>query len=102
MSQRHAFERWLDHDARLFVEFTTHERDVVSYSIILTVFDEDEIHTVRVYDAAHAINEMHRHTRTGGKQSGEPFHGGTLGEGLRTAMADCVDGYRRMIEGWDR
>jgi hypothetical protein len=33
---------------------------------------------VRVYDAAHGHNEMHRYTRSGGKEPGEVFHSGTL------------------------
>jgi hypothetical protein len=64
--------------------------------------DDAGAHTVRVYDAAHGSNEMHRHTRTGGKQAGVVFHAGTLGEGMRAAIADCVDGYEQMIEGWSR
>jgi hypothetical protein len=41
---------------------------------------------VRVYDAAHGFNEMHRHTEEGGKQSGTVFHRGTLGDGMHDAI----------------
>lgn len=43
---------------------------------------------------------MHRHTRSKGKQPGTPFHSGTLGEGMRAAIAEIEGGYREMIEGW--
>jgi hypothetical protein len=56
----------------------------------------------RVYDGVHGRNELHRHTRGGGKQPAEVFHAGTLGEGMRAAITACVDGFENMIEGWDR
>jgi hypothetical protein len=42
---------------------------------------ERVLETVRVYDAAHGFNEMHRYTSHGGKQAGVPFYRGTLGDG---------------------
>lgn len=41
--------------------FTTNRREIVDYSVILTVDDEDGAATVRVYDGAHGVNDMHRH-----------------------------------------
>lgn len=58
--------------------------------------------TVRVYDGAHGINDIHRHTKTGGKQPAETFHLGTLGEGMRAAIHACVTGYEDMIQAWHR
>jgi hypothetical protein len=58
--------------------------------------------TVRVYDGAHGVNEMHRYTASRGKQPGTVFHSGTLGEGMRAAIAEVEHGYRGMIEGWER
>jgi hypothetical protein len=43
---------------------------------------------------------MHRYTRSAGKQSGTPLHRGTLGDGMRAAIAEIKSGYREMIEGW--
>lgn len=100
MSSSHV--RRLDHNVRLFVEFTTSGRDIVSYSVTLVLEEDAGAHTIRVYDSAHDFNEMHRHTRSGGKQAGEAFHAGTLGEGMRAAIASSVDGYKQMIEGWNR
>lgn len=45
---------------------------------------------------------MHRYTKIDGKQLGEPFHAGTLGEGMRAAIAEVETGYGEMIEGWKR
>jgi hypothetical protein len=45
---------------------------------------------------------MHRYTASTGKQPGTPFHGGTLGEGMRAAIDEIKGGYREMIEGFER
>lgn len=87
-------------EALLYVEYEVAGRDVTSYSVVLTVRQDDRQQTVRVYDAAHGFNEMHRHTASGGKQPGEAFHAGTLGEGMRAAIAEVRRGYREMIEAW--
>lgn len=99
-----AYDRLLDSTlgVLLHVEFTTVRREVVSYSVVLTVRHEGAARTVRVYDAAHGVSEMHRHTLTGGKEPAEVVHRGTLGEGLRAAIEACVHGYGEMIEGWRR
>lgn len=69
---------------------------------MLVVDDGGETHTVRLYDGAHGVNEMHRYTRGAGKQPAEIFHGGTLGEGMRAAIHEIEDGYEAMIEAWRR
>lgn len=88
--------------AVLYVDFEKVRRRVVAYAVVLVLERAGERQTVRVYDAAHGRNELHRYTRTGGKQPGEAFHAGTLGEGMRAAIAACVGAYREMIDGWDR
>ena len=55
---------------------------------------------MRVYDGAHGVNEMHRHDRSGEKAPAESFHAGTLGEGMRAAIAAVRSGYQEMIEAW--
>jgi len=97
-----SYLRRLDHNVRLFVEPVTEQREVVRYSVTLTLASDEGRHAIRVYDSAHGFNEMHRHTRTGGKHAGERLHAGTLGEGMRAAITECAAGYRAMIEGWDR
>lgn len=101
MSQR--YRDVLDYEigARIVVEFALDRREVVDYAVVLTVDDEaGEAVTVRVYDGAHGINEMHRHDRSGAKAPAESFHAGTLGEGMRAAIAAVRAGYQEMIEAW--
>jgi hypothetical protein len=99
-----SYERVLDH-ARgtvLLVAFTTVGPDVVDYALALLVEAGGELQTVRVYESAHRFNEMHRYTRSGGKQVAVAFHPGTLGEGMRAAIAEIARSHSQMIEGWDR
>ncbi|HEX5610449.1 MAG TPA: hypothetical protein VFX45_10210 [Solirubrobacterales bacterium] len=84
------------------VEFTTAGPDVVDYAIVLSAEIGGKAETVRVYDSAHRFNEMHRFTRGGGKQAAVPFHSGSLGEGMRAAIAEIKHGHVQMIEGWER
>jgi hypothetical protein len=96
--------RILDHvlGAMLRVEFTTKGREIVDYAVVLLLEVAEGTEAIRVYDGAHGHNEMHRYTRSGGKQPGTPFHGGTLGDGMRAAINEVERGYREMIEGWQR
>lgn len=84
--------------AWLTVRFETVGREVVAYAIVLSVDTGGRRETVRVYDSAHGFDEVHRHTRRAGKLPGQPFVAGTLGEGMRAAIADCVDRYETMID----
>jgi hypothetical protein len=87
--------------ARIVVEFTTRGREVIDYAVVLTLDDEDgEAATVRVYDGAHGINDMHRHDRAGEKSPAEMFHVGTLGEGMRAAINAVRAGNKEMIDAW--
>ncbi len=98
------YRRILDHalGALLGVQFTTQANKVIDYAVILLLDIEKGTETIRVYDAAHGHNEMHRYSRSAGKEPGTAFHGGTLGEGMRAAIAEIERGYREMIEGWER
>ncbi len=88
--------------AKMSVDFTTVKGEVVGYSVILLLASPFAAETVRVYDAAHGFNEMHRYTRAGGKQNGIVFHDGTLAEGMQVAIDAVKHGHREMIEGWKR
>jgi hypothetical protein len=98
------YERVLDAlgGVLLRVEFITDGREVVDYALVLIAMRQGDLVTARVYDGAHGVNEMHRYTRSGGKQPAVHFHAGTLGEGMRAAMVEIELRYRQMIEGWDR
>jgi hypothetical protein len=84
----------------LWVDFRTERGKVVNYSVVLLVVTNGGVETIRVYDAAHGYNEMHRYTDGGRKQPGAMFHSGSLGEGMRAAIKDVKRGHRGMIEGW--
>lgn len=84
------------------VRWRTQRRDVVDYAVTLIVFESGVWETVRVYDGAHGINELHRYTRSSGKQAGTVFHAGTLSEGLVAAQLEVKRGWAEMIEGWRR
>jgi hypothetical protein len=98
------YRRTLDRalGARLWVEFTTQGKEVTDCALALLLKRGHESETIRLYDGAHGHNEMHRYGRISGKQPGTPFHGGTLGEGMRAAIEEAEDGYAEMIEGWER
>jgi hypothetical protein len=72
---------WSSH-ARMYVRWRTSRGDVVDYAVTLIATEAGEARTIRVYDGAHGVNEMHRYTRDHGKQPATVFHDGTLGEGL--------------------
>lgn len=87
--------------ARIVVEFSTRGREIIDYAVVLTVDDEHgEAATVRVYDGAHGVNDMHRHDRAGEKAPASSFHAGTLGEGMRAAITAVRVGYKEMIDAW--
>lgn len=95
---------WLKLDPALgawaYIEFTTRARDVTDYAVVLLFKAGERTETARVYDGAHGVNELHRHTRRGGKQQAEIVHSGNLGVGMRAAIEAVRYGYRSMIEGW--
>jgi hypothetical protein len=97
-----AYELPLDYVlwAILRVEFTTEGKEVTDYAVMLLYEIEGRTETIRLYDGTHGHNEMHRYTRSTGKQPGTPLHRGTLGDGMRAAIAEIKGSYREMIEGW--
>jgi len=86
----------------VYVEFSAERSEVTEYSVVLAVRHEGQLRTVRVYDAAHGVNELHRHTLAAGMQPGEVFHPGTIGEGMRSAIEEIRSGSEEMVEGWRR
>ena len=84
----------------MHVDFKTHERDVLDYSVVLLVETDAKMETVRLHDGSHGQNELHRYTRSTGKQAAEIVHDGTLGEGMRAAIEEIEHGYQAMIESW--
>jgi hypothetical protein len=59
-----------------------------SCAVVLTCArDGEEPVTVRVFDFAHGVNEMHRCEPDGEKLDPEPFHPGSAQEGWRRPSA---------------
>jgi hypothetical protein len=94
----------LDHvlGAVLSVYFESRGSKVIDYSLVLLLESEGHTETIRVYDSAHGVNEMHRYTRERGKQNGVVFSRGSLGEAMRAARRDIKERYLAMIEGWGK
>ena len=86
----------------LFVEFHTRRSEVTNYALVLALRVRGQLRTVRVYDGAHGVNELHRYTMQLGKRGAVVFHRGTLGDGMRTALEHIKHGHEEMIAGWRR
>lgn len=99
-----SYDELLDYefDATMKVEFETRGAEVLGYSVVLLVGADEARETVRLYDATHGFNKMHRYRQGDSKQPGVPFHLGTLGEGLRAAIESIEADFQAMIEGWER
>lgn len=99
-----SYDKLLDYESRatMKVEFETRGPEVLDYSVVLLVGEDEVRETVRLYDARHRFNEMHRYTQSDDKQPGVRFHRGTLGEGMRTAIESVKADFRAMIEGWEK
>jgi hypothetical protein len=87
---------------RLRVDFTTVRGEVIDYAVVLLLATSNGMETIRVFDGCHGYNEMHRHTRSEGKQAGMRFHSGSLGEGLQAAIEGTKRNHLQMIEGWNQ
>lgn len=72
----------------LSVYFESRGPKVIDYSLVLLLESDGHTETIRIYDSAHEVNEMHRYSRDKGKQDGVVFNRATLGEGMRAAMKD--------------
>jgi hypothetical protein len=86
----------------MIVRLVTERGGLTSYAVALIVRDGGVWTTVRLFDNAHGINEMHRYTRGGGKQPGELFHHGTPSEAMRAAELEVREGWTEMVRAWRR
>jgi hypothetical protein len=100
--RRQGYRDVLDYEfgVRIVVTFTTLGREVVDYAVILTIEHDAAAATVRLHDGSHAVNDMHRYSRAGGKAPAEVFHAGTLGDGMRSAILAIRANHQEMIEAW--
>ena len=68
------WEQTLDpiHRVVVRVAFVKQRREITNYSVVLTMEHAGREVTVRVYDSAHGINDLHRHTETSGNSRPRP------------------------------
>lgn len=99
----HRYRDVLDRLPRVELDVQIHNvgREVVDYSLVLLLIVGGQVETIRVYDGSHGVNELHRYTKSDGKQVAVVFHRGTLGEGMRAAIKQIKKSYLSMIEGWE-
>ncbi|MDW5595285.1 hypothetical protein VSS74_13125 [Conexibacter stalactiti] len=60
--------------ARLVIRYSHDRGVIIDYAVVLVLPHDGAEQTIRVYDGAHDVNDMHRHTRSRGKASAERFH----------------------------
>lgn len=89
-------------DVEILVEFKTERGELTGFTVLLRVRREGHWHEVRVWDNAHGRNEMHRYTRSGGKQPGVIFDRGSSAVGYRAAYADARANFEEIVDGWER
>jgi hypothetical protein len=70
------------------------------YSVVLLVFVNGAWERIRVYDNHLGTHHMHRYTRKGGKQPGEPFHVGPTNEAIPAAIGHLKAHWEAIIESW--
>ena len=99
IARRKQYPIWLD-GAKILVDQTTVKGRVTRYSVTLVAWIEERWETIRVFDNVHGRHEMHRYTRSGGKQSGILVYHGENGAAMRAAKDWIENSYERMIEGW--
>ena len=87
-------------DAWMRVRLTTVDGVLTSYAVVLAALDGPTPRTIRVFDNAHGRNEMHRYTRSGGKERGETFHHGHPSEAAQAALLAVSEGWEEMVSAW--
>lgn len=86
----------------ILIRFSWSGRPIDRYSVVLLVWRDGRWHEVRVYDNHQGTHHVHRYTRAGGKQEGEPFHPGPTTEAIPVAIKHLKDGWENIILSWER
>src|SRR5687768_6298751 len=100
MSPLTEYDRRLTDTAYVHVAYLTQHGALTRYQVVLVAWHAEAWRTVRVYDNAHGVHDMHRHTLSGGKQPAETFHHGTSSEAFNAALLTVSNGFEEMIAGW--
>lgn len=85
----------------MVVDFTTDRDGVARYKIVLVALIDDDEKTIRVYDNTHGPHDLHRYTRSGGKQDADNWHHGSPTEAMNDARDLIRNRYEDMIRSWD-
>lgn len=96
------FRLALSHEAEMAVRFITERGQLLTYRVVLLVWEHGEQRAVRLFDNAHGVHDMHRYSREGVKREAEKLHHASPDEALHEAMRAIRDGYEEMIDSWRR
>lgn len=101
MSRIH-IERWLGNGAGLSAVLDTDRGKLVTYRVVLLVWEDQRWRTVRLWDNVHGRHEMHRYTHDGEKQDPVIAPHSSPDEAYQAANRAITIGWRKMVEGWRR
>ena len=76
MSPRTEYEFPLSDTAIVYARLDTEGGEASNYAVTLVAEENGELRTVRVYDNAHGVPEMHRYSRAGEKLTSREGPGG--------------------------
>jgi hypothetical protein len=88
----------LDVDVRVYVE--REGQPLEQYAVMLQVLRGGEWQTIRLYDNAHGVHDMHRYIGEE-KQNAEVFHHGTAREACPAAILTLQGSWQAIVEGWE-
>lgn len=97
------FRYQLAEDAEIYAVLYTAAGQASGYSVVLLVLlSGGEARTVRVYDDHEIGPHFHRFDKKGVKGPREQVSAATIGEGFTMALEEIRNGYREMIDSWQR
>jgi hypothetical protein len=97
------FRYQLDADAEIYAVLYTANGQPTGYSVVLlAVLEGGEARTVRVYDDHEIGPHLHRFDKQGIKGPREKISLSITGEGFTMALEEIRNGYREMIDSWQR
>jgi hypothetical protein len=97
------FRYQLDEDAEIYAILYTANGQATGYSVVLLALAAGgDARTVRVYDDHEIGPHFHRFDKQGIKGPREKVSAATIGEGFTMALEEIRDGYREMIDSWQR
>lgn len=95
-------EKSLGHNAWRSAALDVHRGTLVTYRLVLLVWEDEQWQTVRLWDNVHGRHEMHRYTREGEKQDAVIVHHGSPNDAYQAAREAVIIGWREMVEAWRR